>query len=59
MTGVLVADNHPIVRHRLRGLLEAEPDFRVLAEADDGAAAVRRALEDDVDLAILDVRCRG
>ncbi len=55
VTNVLVADDHPIVRHGLRGLLQAEPDFRVLAEADDGATAVQRALGSDVDLAILDV----
>ena len=52
---VLLADDHPIVRHGLRDLLDAEPDFRVMAEVGDGAAAVERALQDDVDLAILDV----
>ena len=54
-TGVLLADDHPIVRHGLRDLLNAEADFRVVAEAEDGAAAVERAMQDDVDLAILDV----
>ena len=54
-TGVLLADDHPIVRHGLRDLLNAEADFHVVAEVDDGAAAVERALHDDVDLAILDV----
>jgi len=53
--GVLVADDHPIVRRGLRDVLDAEPDFQVVAEADDGANAVTRALEDDVDLAILDI----
>jgi DNA-binding NarL/FixJ family response regulator len=55
VTKVLVADDHPIVRRGVRELLDAEPDFRVVADAEDGAEAVRRALEDDVDLAILDV----
>jgi DNA-binding NarL/FixJ family response regulator len=55
VTKVLVADDHPIVRRGVRELLDAEPDFRVVADAADGAEAVRRALEDDVDLAILDV----
>jgi DNA-binding NarL/FixJ family response regulator len=55
VTGVLLADDHPIVRHGLRDILNAEPDFRVVDEVEDGAAAVRRALEDDIDLAILDV----
>jgi DNA-binding NarL/FixJ family response regulator len=52
---VLLADDHPIVRHGLRDLLSAEPDFRVVAEVEDGADAVQRALQDDIDLAILDV----
>ena len=55
VTGVLLADDHPIVRHGLRDLLNAEADFRVVDEVSDGAEAVRRALEDDVHLAILDV----
>jgi DNA-binding NarL/FixJ family response regulator len=55
VTNVLVADDHPIVRRGLRELLDSEPDFRVVADAADGAAAVQRALKDDVDLAILDV----
>jgi DNA-binding NarL/FixJ family response regulator len=55
VTGVLLADDHPVVRHGLRELLSSEPDFRVVAEVDDGAAAVERALADDVDLVVLDV----
>jgi DNA-binding NarL/FixJ family response regulator len=52
---VLLADDHPVVRHGLRELLSSEPDFRVVADVEDGAEAVQRALADDVDLAILDV----
>lgn len=55
VTSVLLADDHPIVRHGLRDLLEAEADFRIVAEVGDGAEAVRRALEPDIDLAVLDV----
>ena len=54
-TRVLLADDHPVVRRGLRDVLDAEADFHVVAEVDDGASAVSRALEDDVDLAILDV----
>jgi DNA-binding NarL/FixJ family response regulator len=35
--------------------LSSEPDFRVVAEVEDGAEAVKRALDDDVELVILDV----
>jgi DNA-binding NarL/FixJ family response regulator len=55
VTGVLLADDHPVVRSGLRELLSGEPDFRVVAEVEDGAQAVERALADDVDLAILDI----
>ena len=55
VANVLVADDHPIVRHGLRELLDAEPDFDVIADAADGATAVQCALDGDVDLAILDV----
>src|SRR5919107_1267312 len=55
VTRVLLADDHPVVRHGLRELLNDEADFRVVAEVDDGAQAVERALADDVDLVILDV----
>jgi DNA-binding NarL/FixJ family response regulator len=55
VTGVLLADDHPIVRHGLRDILDAEADFRVVDEVEDGAAAVQRALREDVQLATLDV----
>ncbi|HEY2373875.1 MAG TPA: response regulator transcription factor [Gaiellaceae bacterium] len=55
VTRVLVADDHPIVRSGLRTIIDAEPDLEVVAEAENGADAVRHALASDVDLAILDV----
>ena len=54
-TRVLLADDHIVVRHGLKLVLEAEPDLEVTAEASDGAEAVERALAEDVDLAVLDV----
>ena len=54
-TRILLADDHAVVRRGLRLVLESEPDLEVVAEVGDGAEAVERALEDDVDLAILDV----
>ncbi|HET6849226.1 MAG TPA: response regulator transcription factor [Gaiellales bacterium] len=53
---VLVADDHEIVRRGVRLVLDAQPDFRVVADVADGAEAVVRAVRDDVDLAVLDVR---
>jgi DNA-binding NarL/FixJ family response regulator len=54
-TRILLADDHAVVRRGLRLVLEAEPDFEVVAEVGDGAEAVRRALHDDLDLAIFDI----
>jgi DNA-binding NarL/FixJ family response regulator len=55
VTRILVADDHPIVRSGLKTVLDAQPDLEVVAEADDGAEAVKKALAEDVHLAILDV----
>jgi DNA-binding NarL/FixJ family response regulator len=54
-TRILLADDHNVVRRGLRLVLDSEPDLDVVAEASDGAEAVERALEEKVDLAVLDV----
>jgi DNA-binding NarL/FixJ family response regulator len=54
-TRILLADDHTVVRHGLRMLLDAQPDLAVVAEAGDGAEALATALVNDVDLAILDI----
>ena len=55
VTRILVADDHPIVRSGLKKVLDAEPDLEVVAEAEDGAEAIKKALAEDLHLAILDV----
>ena len=40
MTTILLADDHAVVRHGLRSLLSAEPDFSIVGEAVDGLEAV-------------------
>lgn len=52
---VLVADDHALVREGIRALLDRQADLRVVAEAADGLEALHRALEADIDVAILDV----
>jgi DNA-binding NarL/FixJ family response regulator len=52
---ILLADDHGLVRRGLRLILDAHPDLEVVAEASDGAEAVSMALNEDVDLAILDI----
>jgi DNA-binding NarL/FixJ family response regulator len=55
VTRILIADDHAIVRSGLKRVLDAKPDLEVVAEAEDGAEAVEKAVRDDVHLAILDV----
>ena len=52
---ILIADDHTIVRSGLKRVLDAKPDLEAVAEAEDGAEAVEKALKEDVHLAILDV----
>ena len=54
-TRILLADDHEVVRSGLRMVLDAVPDLEVVAEAGDGAEAVKTALAERVDLAVLDV----
>jgi DNA-binding NarL/FixJ family response regulator len=54
-TRILLADDHALVRRGLRMILDAQPDLEVVAEAGDGSEAVRLALEQEIDLAILDI----
>lgn len=55
MLHVLIADDHGIVRAGLRMLLDRQEGIHVVAEADDGVAAVEQALAQKPDIAILDV----
>lgn len=54
-TRILLADDHNVVRRGLRLVLDNEPDLVVVAEASNGTEAVERAIEEEIDLAILDV----
>jgi DNA-binding NarL/FixJ family response regulator len=51
---VLLADDHAVVRHGLRALLEKQ-GFQVVAEGEHGQDAVRLASEVRPDVAILDI----
>lgn len=56
MIRLLIADDHPIVRAGLAGLLSDEPDIDVVAEASDGDEAVHRAAETRPDVVLMDLR---
>ena len=52
---VLIAEDHAIVRHGLKLLIDSEPDMEVVAEASDGRSAVERAMSTKPAVAVLDV----
>lgn len=52
---ILLADDHTIVRHGLRRMLEERPDWQVVAEACDGRRAIALAEQHKPDVAIIDV----
>jgi len=52
---VLLADDHTIVRQGVRMCLEATGDIDVVAEAEDGQAAVQLALQLRPDVAVVDL----
>lgn len=56
---VYLADDHPVVRNGLRGLIDAQPDMTVVGEAPDGETAVREAAELRPDVVVMDVSMPG
>lgn len=52
---VLIADDHPIVREGLRGLLSFKPGFEVAGEAEDGVEAVLQATQLKPDVILMDM----
>ena len=53
---LLVVDDHPVVRHGLRGVFGGQPDMEVVAEATNGAEAVVLAREHRPDVVLMDLR---
>ena len=59
MTRVLVTDDHALVRHGIRRIIESLGGFEVVAEAGSGLAAVEEARRHRPDIVILDVGMKG
>ena len=52
---VVLGDDHTIVRQGIRKILEERHEWEVVAEAGDGREAVKKVLEHEPDVAILDI----
>jgi RNA polymerase sigma factor (sigma-70 family) len=57
--GIVVADDHEVVRAGFAALLDTQPDFTVLGTAADGAEAVRVCRSARPDVVLMDVRMPG
>ncbi len=56
MIRILIADDHPVVRTGLQGMLAGEGDFEVVGEARDGREAVEKAALLEPDVVLMDLR---
>ena len=56
---VLIADDEPMARERLRALLAEHPDLRLVAEAADGNTALDACAEHTPDIVLLDIAMPG
>jgi DNA-binding NarL/FixJ family response regulator len=55
MIGVLVVDDHALMRRTLRDALDGQPDLRVVGEATDGMEAISLSQQVRPDVVLMDV----
>ncbi len=53
---ILIVDDHPVVRAGLRGMLESQPDFEVVGEAEDGREALDQSARLRPAVVLMDLR---
>ena len=56
---VVIADDHPVVRSGIKGMLEPDPGFDVAGEASSGLEAVALALREHPDVVLMDLQMPG
>ncbi|MBA2380747.1 MAG: response regulator transcription factor [Chloroflexi bacterium] len=55
LTRILIVDNHALFRVGIGNILEREPDFEVVGEADDSRTAIDRAIETSPNIILMDL----
>ena len=53
---ILIADDHPVVRSGLVALLNSQPEFEVVAAAENGETAVSLSLTNTPDVILMDLQ---
>jgi len=53
---IIISDDHPVVRSGLRALLDSQPDFRIIAEAENGQDAIRLSGSHTPDVILMDLQ---
>jgi DNA-binding NarL/FixJ family response regulator len=56
---VLIADDHPVVRSGIKGMLEPDPVFEVVGQAASGQEAVALSLREHPDVVLMDLQMPG
>lgn len=56
MIRILIADDHPIVRSGLKAILASQPDFELVADADNGSTAVTLSANLRPDVILIDLQ---
>lgn len=56
---VLIADDHPIFRQGLRQVIEQDPRFGVVDEAENGTRALEVLEKNETDVVVLDIQMPG
>jgi len=53
---ILMADDHPVVRAGIRGMLETQPEFQVVSETENGREAFEQIAKFNPDVVLMDLR---
>jgi DNA-binding NarL/FixJ family response regulator len=57
--GILTVDDHPLLREGVASMINAEPDMRIVAEADSGAEAIKQFRSCRPDVTLMDLQMPG